>query len=122
MKGEPIILHIDLGNQSVTEWLKENEYIIFSELIRYSKKLLKENLTFIQAIMVSNIYDNIVFIIKRDNVKLTLDKAMDFFMDIEEYEKCVEIRDLYILIENLKNETTDIKISKSNQRGLKSNR
>ena len=122
MKGEPIILHIDLGNQSVTEWLKENEYIIFSELIRYSKKLLKENLTFIQAIMVSNAYDNIVFIIKRDNVKLTLDKAMDFFMDIEEYEKCVEIRDLYILIENLKNETTDTKIGKSNQRGLKSNR
>ena len=122
MKGEPIILHIDLGNQSVTEWLKENQYIIFSELIRYSKKLLKENLTFIQAIMVSNVYDNIVFIIKRDNVKLTLDKAMDFFMDIEEYEKCVEIRDLYILIENLKNETTDTKISKSNQRGLKSNR
>ena len=122
MKGEPIILHIDLGNQSVTEWLKENQYIIFSELIRYSKKLLKENLTFIQAIMVSNVYDNIVFIIKRDNVKLTLDKAMDFFMDIEEYEKCVEIRDLYILIENLKNETTDTKISKSNQRGLKNNR
>ena len=122
MKGEPIILHIDLGNQSVTEWLKENQYIIFSELIRYSKKLLKENLTFIQAIMISNVYDNIVFIIKRDNVKLTLDKAMDFFMDIEEYEKCVEIRDLYILIENLKNETTDTKIGKSNQRGLKSNR
>ena len=122
MKGEPIILHIDLGNQSLTNWLKENQYVIFSELIRYSKKLLKENLTFIQAIMVSNLYDNIVFIIKRDNVKLTLDKAMDFFMDIEEYEKCVEIRDLYILIENLKNETTDTKISKSNQRGLKSNR
>jgi hypothetical protein len=122
MKGEPIILHIDLQNQSLTDWLKQNQYIIFSELIRFSKKLLKENLTFIQAIMVSNLYDNIVFIIKRDNVKLTLDKAMDFFMDIEEYEKCVEIRDLYILIENLKNETTDTKISKSNQRGLKSNR
>jgi len=122
MKGEPIILHIDLQNQSLTNWLKQNQYIIFSELIRFSKKLLKENLTFIQAIMVSNLYDNIVFIIKRDNVKLTLDKAMDFFMDIEEYEKCVEIRDLYILIENLKNETTDTKISKSNQRGLKSNR
>jgi phage anti-repressor protein len=122
MKGEPIILHIDLQNQSLTNWLKENQYIIFSELIRYSEKLLKENLDFIQAIMVSNLSDNIVFIVKRDNVKLTLDKAMDFFMDIEEYEKCAEIRDLYILIENLKNETKDIKISKSNQRGLKSNR
>ena len=121
MKETPIILHIDLGNQSVTEWLKENQYVIFSELIRYSKKLLKENLSFVQAIMVSNLSDNIVFIIKQDNVKLTLDKAMDFFMNIEEYEKCAEIRDLYILIENLKNETKDIKVSKSNQRKSKSN-
>ena len=122
MKAEPIILHIELGNQPVLEWLKQNQYIIFSELIRYSDKLLKENLNFIQAIMVSNISDNIVFIVKKENLKLTLDKAMDFFMNIEEYEKCAEIRDLYILIENLKNETKDIKISKSNQRGLKSNR
>ena len=122
MKETPIILHIDLGNQSVTEWLKENQYIIFSELVRYSKKLIKENLDFIQAIMVSNLHDNIVFIIKRDNLKLTLDKAFDFFMDIEEYEKCAEIRDLNILIQNLQNEATNIKVSKSNQRGLKSNR
>jgi hypothetical protein len=122
MKTEPIILHIELGNQSVLEWLKENQYIIFSELIRYSDKLLKENLNFIQAIMVSNVSDNIVFIVKKENLKLTLDKAMDFFMDIEEYEKCAEIRDLYILIENLKNETKDIKDSKSNQRKSKINR
>ena len=72
--------------------------------------------------MVSNHYDNLVFIIKRENVKLSLDKAMEYFMDVEEYEKCAEIRDLYILIENLKNETKDTKISKSNQRGLKGNR
>ena len=122
MKVEPIILHIDLGNQSLTNWLSENKYIVYSELIRYCDKLLKDNLKEVQAIMVSNLSDNIVFIIKRDNVKLTLNKAMDFFMDIEEYEKCAEIRDLYILIENLKNETADIEISKQNQRGLKSNR
>ena len=122
MKETPIILHIDLGNQSLTSWLSENKYIVYSELIRYCDKLLKDNLKEVQAIMVSNLSDNIVFIIKRDNVKLTLDKAMDFFMDIEEYEKCAEIRNLYILIENLKNETKDTKISKSNQRGLKSNR
>jgi len=114
MKEAPILLHINLGNQSLTNWLKENKYIIYSELIRYCKKLLTENLSSVQAIMVSNLYDNIVFLIKKDNVKLTLDKAMDFFIDIEEYEKCAEIRNLYILIENLKNETTDIKISKSN--------
>jgi hypothetical protein len=121
MNIEPIILHIDLGNESVSNWLKRNQYIIFSELIRYSEKLLKDKLDFIQAIMVSNLSDNIVFIVKRENVKLTLNKAMEYFMDIEEYEKCAEIRDLYILIENLKNETKYIKTGKSNQRGLKSN-
>ena len=122
MKETPIILHIELGNQSVYNWLKENQYVIFSELVRFSKKLLNEKLDFVQAIMVSNLSDNIVFIIKRDNVKLTLDKAMDYFMDIEEYEKCAEIRDLDILIQNLENEARNIKVGKSNQRGLKSNR
>lgn len=116
MKAEPIILHIELGNQSVTNWLKENQYVIFSELIRYSKKLIENNLDFIQAIMVSNFSDNIVFIVKKENVKLTLDKAMEYFMDIEEYEKCAEIRDLFILIQKSKNETKNTKNSKSNQR------
>ena len=122
MKENPIILHIELGNQSVYDWLKENQYVIFSELIRYSKKLLDENLDTVQAIMVSNLSDNIVFIIKRDNVKLTLDKAMEYFMDMEEYEKCAEIRDLDILIQNLENEATNIKAIKSDQRELKVNR
>jgi len=122
MKVEPIILHIELGNESVSYWLKQNQYVIFSELIRYSKKLIEEKLSFIQAIMVSNISDNIVFIVKKENVKLTLDKAMKYFMEIEEYEKCAEIRDLYILIENLKNETECIEYSGSNKRRLKSNR
>ena len=121
MKTEPIILHIELGDQSLTNWLSENKYIIYSELIRYCEKLLKNNLKEIQAIMVSNLYDNIVFIIKRDNVKLTLDKAMEYFLSIEEFEKCAEIRNLNILIQNLQNEATNIKTSKSNKGGLKSN-
>lgn len=121
MKTEPIILHIELGNQSLTNWLSENKYVVYSELIRYCEKLLKNNLKEIQAIMVSNLYDNIVFIIKRDNLKLTLDKAMEYFLSIEEFEKCAEIRNLNILIQNLQNEATNIKISKSNKRGLKSN-
>jgi hypothetical protein len=121
MKAEPIILHIDLGNQSVSNWLKENRYIIFSEIVRYSEKLIKENLDTIQAIMVSNLSDNIVFIVKKENLNLTLNKAMDYFLDIEEYEQCAKIRDLFILIENLKNETGNIKSSKQNKRQSKSN-
>ena len=122
MKEEPILLHIDLGNQSLASWLRENKYVIFSELVRYSEKMIKLGLESIQAIMVSNLSDNVVFIIQRKDLQFTLEKAMDYFLSMEEYEKCAEIRDLYILIENLKNETTDTKISKSNQRGLKSNR
>jgi hypothetical protein len=122
MKDMPIILHIDLENQSVNGWLEENRYIIFSELVRYAKKLLTEKLDNVQAIMVSNYYDNLVFILKRENLKLTLEKAMEYFMDIEEYEKCAQIRDLDILIQNLENETGNIKTGKSNQRKSKINR
>lgn len=89
-----MILHIDLGNQSLQSWLKENKYIIYSELVRFSEKLIKNKLDFIQAVMISNLSDNVVFIIKKENVNLTLEKAMNYFLSIEEYEKCAKIRDL----------------------------
>jgi hypothetical protein len=122
MKEEPILLHIDLGNQSLSNWLRENKYVIFSELVRYSEKLIKLGLESIQAIMVSNLSDNVVFIIQRKDLQFTLEKAMDYFLSVEEYEKCAEIRDLYILIENLKNETENIEIGKPNKRQSKRGR
>jgi hypothetical protein len=122
MKEEPILLHIDLGNQSLSSWLRENKYVIFSELVRYSEKMIKLGLESIQAIMVSNLSDNVVFIIQRKDLQFTLDKAMDYFLSMEEYEKCAEIRDLYILIQNLKNETENIEISKPNKRQSKRSR
>jgi hypothetical protein len=122
MKEEPILLHIDLGNQSLSSWLRENKYVIFSELVRYSEKMIKLGLESIQAIMVSNLSDNVVFIIQRKDLQITLDKAMDYFLSMEEYEKCAEIRNLYILIQNLKNETENIEISKPNKRQSKRSR
>ena len=122
MKEEPILLHIDLGNQSLSNWLRENKYVIFSELVRYSEKMIKLGLESIQAIMVSNLSDNVVFIIQRKDLQFTLEKAMDYFLSVEEYEKCAEIRDLYILIENLKNETENIEIGKPNKRQSKRGR
>ncbi len=116
---QPIILHIDLGNQSLSSWLKDNRYVIYSELVRYSEKLINEKLEIVQAILVSNLSDNIVFIIKQDNVELTLNKAMDYFLSIEEYEQCAKIRNLFILIENQKNEARDIKTSRRNKRQSK---
>jgi len=98
MKEVPTLLHIQIKNQSIYGWLNKNNYIIFSELIRYAKILIDEKLQFIQCIIVENGYDNIVFIIKKENLKLTLNKAMEYFLSIEEYEKCSEIRDLLKLL------------------------
>jgi len=116
MENTPTLLHIELGHQSIRNWIDKNQYIIFSEIIRYSEIMIKEKLQLVQAIMVSNGYDNIVFILKKENLDISLNKAMDYFLSIEEYEQCARIRNLFILIENYKNETKDFKIGKSNKR------
>jgi len=83
MSREPIILHIDLGNQSLSTWIKENKYIIFSEILRYVRILLESDEESIQVLLISNLADNIVLIAKRDELDLTLNLAMEYFMEIE---------------------------------------
>jgi excinuclease UvrABC nuclease subunit len=122
MEHQPMILHIDLGNQSLTNWLKENKYVIYSELIRFSEMLINQNLDEVQAIMVSNLADNIVFVIKRKTIHITLKKAMNFFLEEEEFEKCAKIRDLQILIEKLTNESTNTEDSGGVKRNIKNDR
>jgi len=119
---QPIILHIDLGNQSLTNWLKENKYVIYSEIVRFTEILIKNKLDSIQAIMVSNLADNIVFVIKKENINLTLDRAMNFFLEEEDYEKCAKIRDLGILIEKSNNEANDTKNSRRDEGNSKKRR
>lgn len=119
-KKEPTFLHIDLGNQSIVNWLKENKYVIHSELVRYSEILVKKDLEFVEAILLSNFSDNVIMIVQKESLHITLAKAMDYFLSIEEYELCGKIRDLNILIQkSKKNEEGDIKDSKSNQRKSK---
>lgn len=119
---QPIILHIDLGNQSLTSWLRDNKYVIYSELVRFTETLIKNKLDTIQAIMVSNLADNIVFVIKKENVELTLNKAMNFFLMEEDYEKCAKIRDLGILIEKSKDEASNTKNSRRDEGNSKKRR
>jgi hypothetical protein len=119
MEQQPMILHIDLGNQSLTEWLRDNRFVIYSELVRFSEKLIKERLDIVQAIMVSNLADNIVFVLKKEMIQITLNKAMEYFLFEEEFEMCAKIRDLQILIEKLRNESTNTKISKRTKRNAK---
>ena len=44
---------------------------------------------------------------------------MEYFLSVEEYEQCAKIRNLFILIENQKNETRDIKINRRNKKQSK---
>jgi hypothetical protein len=88
---KPMLLHIDIGNQSLVSWANSNKYIIHSELIRYCEKLILGEFEVIEAIMISNL---------ADNVADTLDKAMEYFLEIEEYEQCAKIQNLLILISN----------------------
>lgn len=110
---QPIILHIDINNESLIDWLQSNKFILHSELVRYSEKLITQKLKEVQAVIVSSFSENIVFVIKEEDVKFTLQKAMDYFLSIEEYEQCSIINDLFILIENnKKNESKTIKIDR----------
>lgn len=98
--AKPMILHIDIGNQSLVNWANNNKYIIHSELIRYCEKLITGEFQVIEAIMLSNLADNVVFMVSEKNVGDTLDKAMEYFLEIEEYEQCSKIQNLLILISN----------------------
>lgn len=96
--NKPILLHIDIGNQSLVNWTNNNKYIIHSELIRYCEKIIEGEFKTISSIMISNLADNIVFMVNKQNVDDTLNKALEYFLEIEEYEQCGKIRDLLILI------------------------
>jgi hypothetical protein len=121
MENTPMILHIDLGNQSLTNWLRDNKYVVYSELVRFCEKMISEDLDMLQAIMVSNLADNIVFVLKKETIHITLKKAMEYFLSEEEFEKCAKIRDLQILIEKIQNESKDTKNSSGTKRASKRN-
>lgn len=112
-------LHIELGNQSLAIWMRENKYIIHSELVRFSEILLTSDIEQLQAVIVSNFTDNVIFLIDKTTVALTLQTAMNYFLSIEEFEICAKIRDLQILIEKIKNESRNTKDSKQNKRKSK---
>jgi len=79
MQEKPIAIHIDIGNQSLTTWVKENKYIIHSELIRYAEKMINEDIDILQAVMVSNLVDNVVFILKKRFFIINIGKSNGVF-------------------------------------------
>lgn len=115
---QPIILHIEIDNESLIDWLRNNKFIVHSELVRYCEKLITQNLDEVQAIIISSLSENIVFVVKKEDVKVTLEKAMEYFLSIEEYEQCSIIKKLLILIEDNKhkNESRPLKTNRQNKK------
>lgn len=99
---QPEMLHIDIGNQPISTWLKNNKYIVFSELIRYIETIILSDLDTINAILITNFSENVVLVVRKEEIDLSLELAMNYFLNIEEYEICAKIRDLQILIEKSK--------------------
>lgn len=96
---QPVVLHIDLENESILDWLKHNKFVVYSEIVRYAHKLITEDLKMVQAVLIANLSENVVFILKQSDIKFTLENAMRYFLSIEEYEQCSKIQELYILID-----------------------
>jgi hypothetical protein len=109
---KPQLLYIDIGEQSITEWIYKHKYILHSELVRYCESLILNKFEIIEAIIVCNSVDNVVFMVTERDVDYTLNKALEYFLEIEEYEQCGRIRDLLILI------TNNSKLTENNGRKL----
>lgn len=105
---QPVVLHIELDNESILDWLKQNKFVVYSEIVRYAERLIQDRLESVQVMLIANLSENIVFIINRNDIQLTLEKAMKYFLSIEEYEQCSKIQELFILIEKEKQYDTAV--------------
>ena len=70
---QPEMLHIDIGNQPISTWLKNNKYIVFSELIRYIETIILSDLDTINAILITNFSENVVLVVRKEEIDLSLE-------------------------------------------------
>ena len=91
------------------EFLKKNKWVIHSLIVDGVKKAYEEKLESITVFRIINTVSNFVMTseLKKDDWIDSLSKSMDYFVSIEEYEKCKEIKDL---IKNIKDD-----VDKSNK-------
>jgi len=85
------------------EFLKKNKWVIHSLIIDGVKKAYEENLESVTVFRIINTVSGFVMSseLKKDDWLDSLNKSMDYFESIEEYEKCTEIKEL---IKNIKDD------------------
>lgn len=100
---KPKKIQIDLGTP-IEKWADANKGVIMDSI--YSNvfdfiKSKEENRIILeitpkisQRSRIQNYTEqltNVHFIISRDDINLTLEKMLEYYVDVEEYEKCAEI-------------------------------
>lgn len=100
---KPKKIEIDLGTP-IDKWADENRGVImdsiyynlseFIESQEDDRVILQVIPTMNQRNRVQNSIEppmNVDFIISKDDIDLTIKKVLDYYIEIEEYEKCAEI-------------------------------
>jgi hypothetical protein len=94
------VLKGDLG-----EWLDDHNEIMFSEVLESVESAMagEHLITAIPVIILQNDGGSQLFLLKStEAVKESLTKAMNWFVDTEEYEKAARARDAKSYVEKLK--------------------
>lgn len=86
------------ASPAVKEYISQNGDRLYPWILDILLQAIKDNL---DEVAIIKFTDSKVFAtIKKDEYKLLLNKMMQFFIDKEDYEQCVQIRDAITLIDN----------------------
>lgn len=92
-------------DNGLSEWLELNGEIMYTEVLESVEAALigEHSFTAIPVIILQSESGTTLFIIKSiDATCESLDKAMNWFIDAEEYEKAARVRDAKTAVETIK--------------------
>lgn len=93
------------------EFLKNQKWLIYSLIIDGVKKSIKDGLDEIVLFRIINPVNNFILIseLKKNDWVVSLNKSLDYFESVEEYEICADIKKLLKKIENGNNKSNGSK-------------
>jgi hypothetical protein len=90
------------GEGDEKEFLKNKKWLIHSLIIDAVKKSYNENLETTIIFRIINTDNDFIMTseLKKEDWINSLDKSMEYYLSVEEYEKCSEIKELIKKIKN----------------------
>lgn len=86
---------VTLGNGATYEQVKSNpqvRQVVIEELVRAIKEGVSKRKKSVSLFEIHN--SGMLLELERDNWKQSLENALTFFVEKEDYSKCIEVRDL----------------------------